>query len=305
MRDASLSRMSTAVASMKQAFLICAHQDMDQLNGLVAQLCDPDFLIYVHLDRKSALDPGQLHPQAHLVRERVAVRWGHVSQVEATLASIRQILQEAPQFDKLVLLSAQDFPLLPNEGLKAALAQLHGSELMETAPIAANGWRVMHRYAYFHCTGASLAERLACATVNCALRLMGRTRHLPDGFAPYGGSCWWALSRECLRALLALADAHPRLLRFCRSVQSPDELFFQTLVMHSRFASRVLPDNFRHIQWPQGGACHPKVLDQDDFERIRASGAHFCRKLDSHASAALLQRLLAWKEAQADCAARK
>ena len=45
---------------MKQAFLICAHKDIDQLNGLVRQLCDPDFRVYVHLDRKSALDPAQL-----------------------------------------------------------------------------------------------------------------------------------------------------------------------------------------------------------------------------------------------------
>lgn len=284
---------------MKQAFLICAHKDMDQLNGLVRQLCDPDFRVYVHLDRKSALDPAQLHPTARLVRERVAVRWGDVSQVESVLASVRQILLEVPDFDKLIFISAQDFPLLPNHLLKAELARMRGYELIETAPIAASGWRVMHRYAYFHRDSGRLAERLACVAANRALRLLGRTRHLPDGFVPYGGSCWWTLSRNCVRELLRLADAHPRLLRFCRSVQSPDELFFQTLVMHSRFAGRVLPQNFRYIQWPQGGACHPKVLDEDDFERVRASGAHFCRKLDSHASAALLPRLLAWKEGRA------
>lgn len=284
---------------MKQAFLICAHKDMDQLNGLVGQLCDPDFCIYVHLDRKSALDPARLHPAARPVRERVAVRWGDVSQVESTLASMRQILREVPDFDKLILISAQDFPLLPNHLLKAELARVRGYELIETAPIAADGWRVMHRYAYFHRDSGRLAERLACGAANRALRLLRRTRHLPDGFLPYGGSCWWTLSRNCVRELLRLADAHPRLLRFCRSVQSPDELFFQTLVMHSRFAGRVLPDNFRYIQWPQGGARHPKVLDEDDFERIRASGAHFCRKLDSRASAALLPRLLAWKNGRA------
>ena len=284
---------------MKQAFLICAHKDIDQLNGLVRQLCDPDFRVYVHLDRKSALDPAQLHPTARLVRERVAVRWGDVSQVESVLASVRQILLEVPDFDKLIFISAQDFPLLPNHLLKAELARMRGYELIETAPIAASGWRVMHRYAYFHRDSGRLAERLACVAANRALRLLGRTRHLPDGFVPYGGSCWWTLSRNCVRELLRLADAHPRLLRFCRSVQSPDELFFQTLVMHSRFAGRVLPQNFRYIQWPQGGACHPKVLDEGDFERIRASGAHFCRKLDSHASAALLSRLLAWKEGRA------
>ena len=284
---------------MRQVFLICAHKDMDQLNGLVGQLRDPDFLVYVHLDRKSALDPARLHLQARPVRERVAVRWGGVSHVAATLASLRQVLCEVPQFDKLILLSAQDFPLLPNKLLKAELARMRGNELIETAPIAADGWRVMHRYAYFHRGGGNPAERLACAAANRVLRLLGRTRRLPDGFTPYGGSCWWALSRDCVSELLRLADAHPRLLRFCRSVQSPDELFFQTLVMHSRFASRVLPDNFRHIQWPTGGACHPKVLDEGDFERIRTSSAHFCRKLDSHASAALLPRLLAWKDGRA------
>ena len=281
---------------MKQAFLICAHKDLDQLNGLVRQLCDPDFLVYVHLDRKSALDPARLHPTARPVRERVAVRWGDVSQVESVLTSMRQILLEVPDFDKLIFLSAQDFPLLPNHLLKADLARKRGYELIETAPIAADGWRVMHRYAYFHRDSGGLAERLACAAANRALRLLGRARHLPDGFVPYGGSCWWALSRNCVRELLRLADAHPRLLRFCRSVQSPDELFFQTLVMHSRFASSVLPDNFRYIAWPQDGACHPRVLDEGDLERIKASGAHFCRKLDSQASAALLPRLMAWKE---------
>jgi hypothetical protein len=283
-------------AAMKQAFLICAHKDLHQLNGLVRQLCDPDFCVYVHLDRKSALDPARLHPAARPVRERVAVRWGDVSQVECVLASMRQILLEVPDFDKLILLSAQDFPLLPNHLLKAELARMRGYELIETAPIAGDGWRVMHRYAYFHRDSGRLAERLACAAANRTLRLLRRTRHLPDGLVPYGGSCWWTLSRNCVRELLRLADAHPRLLRFCRSVQSPDELFFQTLVMHSGFADRVLPDNFRYIQWPKDGACHPKVLDEDDFARIRASGAHFCRKLDSQASAALLPRLLAWKE---------
>lgn len=286
---------------MRQVFLICAHKDLDQLNALVGQLRDPDFLVYVHLDRKSRIDPTLLHPQARPVAERVDVHWGGVSQVEATLASLRQILAEVSDFDKLVFLSAQDFPLLPNDLLKAELARVRGRELIETAPIAPDGWRVMHRYRYFHRADAGPIARLACAAINRSMRALNLARQFPDGFTPHGGSCWWALSRDCLHELLRLADTHPRLLRFCRSVQSPDELFFQTLLMHSSFAAQVLPDNFRYIQWPEGGARHPKVLDESDFERIRRSGAHFCRKLDSRASAALLPRLMAWKEGRAAC----
>jgi len=74
-------------------------------------------------------------------------------------------------------------------------------------------------------------------------------------------------------------------------VLCPDELFFQTLVMASPFAPRVLPRNYRYVQWPAGAARNPQVLVEDDCVRIRASGAHFCRKLEGVKSAGLRARL--------------
>ena len=284
---------------MKQVFLIAAHKDAEQLNTLVQQLSDPDFLVYVHLDRKSAIDPSDLHPNAHLVEDRVDVRWGGFSQVQATLASLRQILLEQPDFDKVIFLSAQDFPLLPNALLKRELARVRDRELIETTPIGPDGWKVDFRYQFFHREGGGSLERLACRAANALLRLTGRRRRMPDGLVPHGGSSWWALSRGCVAEVLRLADAHPRFLRLCRTVQCPDELFFQTLVMHSPYASRVLSDNYRYVQWPEHGARNPKVLDGADFEGIRASNAHFCRKLDSQASAELMRRLVDWKESRA------
>jgi hypothetical protein len=284
---------------MKQIFLICAHKDMDQLNELVSALEDTDFTVYVHLDRKSALDPAALHPAARRVAPRIDVRWGGWSQVEATLVSVRQILREQPDFDKLVFLSAQDYPLLPNALLKRELERLREHELIETTPIAPDGWNVGFRYQFFHREGGGRLERIACALANRLLRLTGRRRRMPDGLVPHGGSSWWALSRGCLAETLGLFDAHPRLARFMRTVQCPDEMLFQTLVMHSSFAGRVQSDNYRYIQWPEQGARNPKVLDAGDFERIRASNAHFCRKLDSQASAGLLPRLVEWKEGRA------
>jgi hypothetical protein len=74
-------------------------------------------------------------------------------------------------------------------------------------------------------------------------------------------------------------------------------MFFQTLVMNSPFAGRVLGRNFRYVQWPAHGARNPKILDEGDFERIAASHAHFCRKIDSQVSASLVPRLLALRAA--------
>jgi hypothetical protein len=283
----------------KQVFLIHAHKDLDQLNTLVEQLRDDDFVIYVNLDRKSAIDPARLHPAARLVNKRVDVRWGGFSQVEATLNSLRQIVAEVPAFDKVVFLSAQDFPLLPNHALKAELARVAGHELLDTMPIGPHGWPVAFRYQYFYREGGHRAERLACGLANRALRLCKATRRPPAGLALYGGSSWWALSRACVVALLERVGRERALVRFFRTVLCPDEMFFQTLVMNSRFRDRVLSHNFRYIQWPEHGSRNPKVLDEADFERIRASNAHFCRKLDSSLSAGLLPRLMQLKQSRA------
>jgi hypothetical protein len=278
---------------MKQVFLIHAHKDLDQLNALVAQLADADFLIYVNLDRKAAIDPVRLHPAARLVHQRIDVRWGGFSQVEATLNSLRQILAEVPQFDKAVFLSAQDFPLLPNARLKDELAALAGHELLDAVPVREGGWAVGFRYQYFHREGGGRAERLACALANRVLRGLGRRRAMPAGLEPWGGSSWWALSRGCVAMLLERVARDPSLRRFFSTVLCPDEMFFQTLVMNSPWRARVLGQNFRHIQWPAHGSRNPKILDESDFADIAAARAHFCRKLDSHASAELLPHLRA------------
>jgi hypothetical protein len=279
----------------KQVFLIAAHKDPAQLNALVEQLRDDDFLIYVHLDAKGAVKPGDVHPAARQVAERVAVHWGCFSQVQATLNSLAQIVAEVPDFDKVLFLSAQDFPLLSNPALKAALANLRGNELLDTVAVGREPgqWAADYRYQYFHRDEAGKPARMACSLANRAMRACGLTRRLPAGMRPYGGSSWWALSRDCVRELLARVKRAPGIVRFFRSVSCPDEMFFQTLVMNSRFSERVLSENFRYIQWPAQGARNPKILDEHDFERIAASSAHFCRKIDSRASAALLPRLVA------------
>jgi hypothetical protein len=283
----------------KQVFLIAAHKDLDQLNALVEQLRDDDFLIYVHLDAKSAIDPSAVHPAARLVTGRVAVHWGSFSQVRATLDSLAQIVAEVSDFDKVLFLSAQDFPLLSNAALKTALAELGQHELIDTVAIgrAPGQWAADYRYQYFYRQDGGKLLRLACSLANRLLRAGGRTRRLPAGLHPYGGSSWWALSRACVRELLERVRREPGIVRFFGSVSCADEMFFQTLVMNSRFRERVLARNFRYVQWPEQGGRNPKILDEHDFERIAASKAHFCRKVDSRVSAALLPRLVALRGA--------
>lgn len=293
---------------MKQVFLIQAHKDIDQLNTLVEQLCDDDFIVYVNLDRKCDLDPAAVHPAARQIVHRVDVHWGSFSQVRAVLHSLDQILDEIPEFDKVLFMSAQDFPLLSNARLKETLAALRARELLDTVPFGTEpgNWAADYRYQFFYPGRGGPSLRLACALANRAMRATGARRRVPCGLRPYGGSSWWALSRECVHAVLERVRREPGLVRFFRSVACPDEMFFQTLVMNSPFGERVLGKNFRYVQWPEHGARNPKVLDEGDFERIAASDAHFCRKIDSVTSAVLVRRLTARRQGDGlPCFARR
>ncbi|MDB5907779.1 MAG: hypothetical protein JWP34_1893 [Massilia sp.] len=276
---------------MRQVILIHAHKDLAQLNALVEQLLDNEFLIYVNVDAKSDIDVARLHPRALQVRRRIDIHWGDFSQVEATLNSMRQIVDEASAFDKLLFISAQDLPLLPNRRLKDALASLSGRELLDCVPVGPHGWACQQRYQYFHGAGGAAPAALAWRAANRLMRLAGWRRRMVHGWQPWGGSSWWSLSRACTQMIVRQAQEDPAVVRFFRSVSCPDELFFQTVVMNSPFRDRVLADNFRHVQWSAPDARNPKVLEAADFDAISASPAHFCRKLDPVGSATLLPLL--------------
>ena len=276
---------------MKQVLLIHAHKDLGQLNALVGQMADADLLVFVNIDAKSAIDPAQVDPRARLVQRRIPIYWADFSQVQATLNSLEEIVAAAPDFDKVIFVSAQDAPLLPNELLRRELAAARDRELIECTPVGEGGWRCEERFHYFHFRAGGRLGKLAERLLERTMRALGLRRRAPPGLRLYGGSSWWALSRACIIDVLAQVKAEPGLLHWWSTVACSDELFFQTLVMRSPFAARVLPDNFRYVQWPDSGARNPKILDAADFERIAASRAHFCRKIDPAASAALLPLL--------------
>jgi hypothetical protein len=284
---------------MKQVILIHAHKELGLLNALIEQLVDDDLIVYVNVDLKSAIEVGRIHPAARLVQQRIPIHWADFSQVQATLNSLAEIVAAVPAFDKVIYVSGQDFPLLPNAQLKHELAKVAGQELLDHVPIGPDGWPCAYRYQYFYRPYAGALTDLACRLVSQVMRLAGLRRRMVNGYQPYGGSAWWALSRACIEALLAQVAADPAIVRFFRSVSCPDELFFQTLIMNSPFRAKVLANNFRYIQWPRQGARNPQVLVDADYERIRQSGAHFCRKIEARASAGLVARLIRQKQGPA------
>ncbi|MDH0863712.1 beta-1,6-N-acetylglucosaminyltransferase [Mitsuaria sp. GD03876] len=272
----------------KLIVLIQAHANVDLLNRLIDRLVHPDITIYVNVDRKSTMPVDRIDPRARLIRERVSVHWGEVSAVEATLQALREILAAEPAFDHLTFISGQDYPVRRPEEILARLAPHKGEQFLQHDPIVERT-HFADRYGYFHHWHDSRMPPLAYKLLRGVMKRLGLRRRMVGGLAPFVGGCWFTLTRDCAAHLVERARDE-RLMRFMRSTRYCDEHFFPTLICNSPFAGRIVNDPLRFVEF-EAGEAHPHLLTDAHFDRIVASDALFCRKIDPRGSASLMDRL--------------
>jgi len=288
------------------AFLILAHAWPQQVSRLVERLDAPGWRSFVHVDRKIDIAPFRDAVPRHcdcsfLDRNRVVVRWGGFSVVEATLNLIDEARRAMPEAERFCLLSGADYPIRSQAEIAAAFSA--GRDFMkingELDPAGNGSHDENVRYPFWgdieifnpRSSPVPVVERIA----NRVSRLMPRTP--PAGFRFFHGSCWWSLTRDTLEAVLAEMAAQPDLRAWFRRVKIADEIFFPSLVRRVRPGLR---DDARaernlhgahYIDWTTPNPARPKVLELDDLGSLNRSSALFARKFDPDRSASLMEAL--------------
>lgn len=111
----------------KVAYLIASHTNPAQIQRLVQVLhggrIDCEIVIHHDYDH-SFLDPAAFAdwPNIHILQAQSLMKWGGFSMIEMTIRSIEWICEHL-QFDWLVFLSGQDYPLQPVADIERALAE--------------------------------------------------------------------------------------------------------------------------------------------------------------------------------------
>lgn len=272
---------------MRFAYLILAHRDPLQLQALVRKLLGegPSDHVLIHYDSRSPLSDAELGAlfgefgKSVAIVPRIACRWGHHSQVRATL-----LLQEAAgslDYDYAHLISGQDWPAMPRarlvEEIRAGDCYLSIEDSEQAVRMTDYHFddRMLgpqsHRTAFHY--RMSLALRRAARLWT---RLRG-PRPCPLGPSWQRGSQWWSLPKAAVdrvsqasRALLAGG--------WLRHTHCADEHVVHTILYHSEFRDR-LESNRRFAKWPKDGSS-PEVLTGSDRPAIEASGCWFARKVD-------------------------
>lgn len=277
---------------MRLAFLIQCHKNAEQINCLLDVLKNDNVDFYIHLDKKSNIE-NQIQKRDDIYFlsecERINVKWGTFSQIEATLNLLNKAIS-VKKYDYYFLISGQDFPIRTVEILLGFLTDNENCNYLNLFPSLNNGLLKQNNYdrrnqivfndwllkrAFL----IHVIKRLWVAVTggyNRTFKLFQRKNNLNVKF--YFGSQWWCLSSEFICYLRKYLAETPQYVEFFKKTSCPDESFFQTLLMNSPYAD-TRRDYLHYIDW-SGEKNSPKNLSIDDLPLILKSNKFMTRKID-------------------------
>ena len=271
----------------KHALLIQAHQDISYFIKLAK--IQPNVNFYVHMDAKSDYFPDAKTAQlanVFLLKDRVSVRWGGFSQIEATLKLFETAFanEDNAYFH---LLSGEDVVLQPFEVIEKQWQQRFGFQAMMTCEMAP-------QYAYRFIMDSPHADsnwqRQLTGKIITKLQ-QGVAKVKPYHSAIYFGSQWFSVTRADWEKIVPFIDEYSD---FFRHKLVPDEHFFQTLIAEKLTNQiRLSNDNRRQIIFDKNvnNGNSPIYLDLLKLERAKFDGYWFARKVKKDVALTWLSEL--------------
>lgn len=259
----------------KHALLIQAHQDISYFIKLAK--IQPNVNFYVHMDAKSDYFPDAETAQlanVFLLKDRITVRWGGFSQIEATLKLFETAFaNEDNAYFHLV--SGEDVVLQPFEVIEKHWQQRFDFQAMMTCEIAP-------QYAYRFIMDSPHADsdwqRQLTGKIITKLQ-QGVAKIKPYHSPIYFGSQWFSVTRADWEKIVPFTDEYSD---FFRHKLVPDEHFFQTLIAEKLTNQiRLSNDNRRQIIFDKNvnNGNSPIYLDLLKLERAKFDGYWFARKV--------------------------
>ena len=83
-----------------------------------------------------------------------------------------------------------------------------------------------------------------------------------------------------MKFILSYIENNKKYIEFFKNSIYPDEMFFQTIIMNSKYSKSIVNNNLRYIDWSEKKAS-PKTLQYNDIDKALKSKSYFARKIDS------------------------
>ncbi|MBL1264885.1 beta-1,6-N-acetylglucosaminyltransferase [Methylomicrobium sp. RS1] len=269
---------------MKIAILILAHKNQSQLQRLINHL-KSDFDIYVHIDSNSHMD---ISPERNVVLvERSPVYWGSYNHIIAIIRLLKRTHEKC--YDRYIFISGQDIPLKPNSSIVAFFMNNPDAQFIEAEKLPRRSWAShdggLDRISLYY-PNKKLHKTIYTWLIDNLFRVIRKLqRSFPilkrDLYYSYwGGGASFNLTGDCVEYILSYLNNNKQYLRSFRYTRCADEIFFQTIIMNSPYASKVIQNGLRYVDFDTGPE-YPRTLREDDYGKLIRSDALFARKFDA------------------------
>jgi len=295
---------------MRIAYIILAHKLPEQFARLVRKLNTENALFLIHIDKKTdsetyrrMTESLRAYKNVRLL-DRLVCNYGDFNHVKATLEGIKEVIASSFQYDYVILLTGQDYPIKTNGYIQKVLEESDKKSYIEYFPLPSsehwkdeNGGLDRLNYWHFNFFGCSIAIPRRNRSTKSFLdpmwstlsRILPTRRRLPLNYKLFGGSAYWCLSRDHIEYLDKFVRENAGFVRFFWHVLLPEEIFFQTILLNSPFGDRLVNDNLRCINW--SGTWHPDVFRLEDFKVLAKTDCLFARKFDISVDAEVLDKI--------------
>ena len=294
---------------MKQAYLIIAHNKIEQLKFLVSLLDYEEHDIYILFDKKAQINRELKEEIESIVKEstlnftkEIPIYWGDYSLVEAELELFTTALNNN-DYSMYHLLSGVDLPLdtakniynFFNERKDYNFLTMVSDELFEKNKIYE---RVSFKYLAPHLSSRSINNKILKKVLNIYRRFeIGLQRILRiDGFKKYNidlkyASNWCSLNHKAVQVLVKERELIEKVFK---QTKVNDELFIPTILGKNDLLKKVyslkptndqptdFQGNLRYINWWDGSPYTWTDSDKD-IEQLKYGKEHghlFSRKFD-------------------------
>lgn len=279
--------------SLKHAYLIIAHNQFEILRNLISSIDDDRNDIFVHFDKKIVDVPVLKAAKSTLcfLDERVDVRWGDFSQIEAELALFKEAhdaQNEGKKYAYYHLISGVDFPLKSQDFIHHFLGANDGKEFIGFFQGDASV-ELMKKVGCYHLFPKTFSKDRKINVRNLLRTLFIRMQLLFGGVRNKDieivrGTNWVSITNNFVEYILSHRDEIQRRFKytFCA-----DEVYKHTLCWNSEFKSQVYDINdeakgcMRCINWVVSpNKSFLPSFTMKDYNRLRDSDALFARKFD-------------------------
>ncbi|MBS6161158.1 MAG: glycosyl transferase [Firmicutes bacterium] len=274
----------------KHAYLLMAHNNIEQLNLLLTTLDSEYCDIYLHIDLKSNIaedDIVALTKSEIYFSKEISVFWADYSQVECELFLLEQAVRK--NYKYYHLLSGADFPLKTPKEIADYLYEDNKIYLHFATPENVAFTYKYVKYHHFFQKQLYIVNRgkqfsifkvinKLCLIVQKVLRV----NRVQDNIQIKKGANWFSIPDDVAKFVLTKKSWIRK--QFINT-RSGDEFFLQTVLYNSNFKNRIYhfneDDNYesclRYIDWKRG---NPYIFQKQDYMELISCKMFFARKFD-------------------------